>query len=345
MGEWWTTKQPCKGCAVVKPGEVGRRWLNGAERAPRPIDLHHHATAAAGQGTCSIPRHNHLRGCGAPPTHTRGNAADGATPGFGAEPLRGSRKGNHCPKVSTIEPSTISGAAMFCASKPLDTHERGMSGTCHAQLFMTRSIKNRGLPRIDMRCSENQTGGMKRPALLIMIALAGMVFVAISLVDVIPPRSLTATRMHGLKRRVMIYCQAHGELPPSLASLPAMEGYNSSIRDGWNRPITFQITTNGVVPSAPRPSRSPRANGVSPHFLCRLQKVTGLTPSREIGQSPPAHAVPYANGLVTFISLGRDGRTGGADLDADIIRSFPVRDSHGNWSDQMVEWSTDSFRK
>ena len=140
MGEWCTTKQPWMGCAVVKPGEVGGRCLNGAERAQRPIDLHYHATAFAGQGTCSIPRHNHLRGCGALPTHTRGNAADGATPGFGAEPLQGSRKGNHCPKVSTIEPSTISGTVTFCASKPWETHESGMSGTCHAQLFMTRCI-------------------------------------------------------------------------------------------------------------------------------------------------------------------------------------------------------------
>ena len=95
MGEWWTTNQPWKGCAVVKTGEVGGRCLNAAERAPRPIDLHYHATASAGQGTRSILRHNHLWGCGAPPTHTRGNAADGVTPGFGAEPLRGSVKGDH----------------------------------------------------------------------------------------------------------------------------------------------------------------------------------------------------------------------------------------------------------
>ena len=113
MGEWCTTKQPWMGCAVVKPGEVGGRCLNGAERAQLPIYLHYHATAFAGQGTCSIPRHNHLRG---------------------------SRKGNHCPKVSTIEPSTISGAVMFYPAKPCEAHESGISGTCHAQLFMTRCI-------------------------------------------------------------------------------------------------------------------------------------------------------------------------------------------------------------
>ena len=69
--------------------------LDMAERAEHPIDLHYHPIAPAGQGTRSIPRHNHLRGCGAPPTLTRGNAVDGVTPGFGAEPLQGSRKGDH----------------------------------------------------------------------------------------------------------------------------------------------------------------------------------------------------------------------------------------------------------
>jgi hypothetical protein len=35
-----------------------------------------------------------------------------------------------------------------------------------------------------------------------------------------------------------------------------------------------------------------RANGVSSHFLCRLQKVTALTPSRQIGQRPDVNALP-----------------------------------------------------
>jgi hypothetical protein len=44
-------------------------------------------------GTRSIPRHNPLRGWGALPTHTRGNAADGVTPGFMAESPWDSRTG------------------------------------------------------------------------------------------------------------------------------------------------------------------------------------------------------------------------------------------------------------
>ena len=62
MGEWWTIKQPWKGCAVVKPGEAGGMCLDATRRAQRPIDLRYHAIAPAGQGTCSIPRHNHLQG-------------------------------------------------------------------------------------------------------------------------------------------------------------------------------------------------------------------------------------------------------------------------------------------
>ena len=40
----------------------------------------------------SVPRHNPLRGWGALPTHTRGNAADGVTPDFMAESPWDSRR-------------------------------------------------------------------------------------------------------------------------------------------------------------------------------------------------------------------------------------------------------------
>lgn len=51
------------------------------------------------------------------------------------------------------------------------------------------------------------------------------------------------------------------------------------------------------------------------------------------------------SGVVTFRSLGRDGAAGGSGEDADIVRSIPARDSQGRWSDELVEWSEDSFRK
>lgn len=51
------------------------------------------------------------------------------------------------------------------------------------------------------------------------------------------------------------------------------------------------------------------------------------------------------SGIVTFRSFGRDGVTGGSGEDADIVRSFPSRGPHGEWSDEMVQWSRDSFTR
>jgi hypothetical protein len=52
-----------------------------------------------------------------------------------------------------------------------------------------------------------------------------------------------------------------------------------------------------------------------------------------------------AAGVVSFSSLGRDGVVGGSGESADIVRSFPSRDAQGNWSDEVVEWSEDTFKR
>lgn len=135
---------------------------------------------------------------------------------------------------------------------------------------------------------------MRRPIIILGIATLAVGVLVFGLVDRIPPRDLTATRMHVTKRRVLQFARTHGELPKSLTALPAMEGYDNDIRDGWNRELVFEVSTSGVV---------------------------------------------------TFRSLGRDGAAGGSGEDADIVRSIPARDSQGRWSDELVEWSEDSFRK
>lgn len=135
---------------------------------------------------------------------------------------------------------------------------------------------------------------MKRILIILAIVTAVAAVLASCVVDHIPPRSLTATRMQVLKRRVLRFAQAHGELPKSLAELPTMKGYDNSVRDGWERNIIFEVPTSGVV---------------------------------------------------TFRCLGRDGASGGAGEDADIIMSFSARDAQGKWSDESVEWSEDTFRK
>lgn len=73
-----------------------------------------------------------------------------------------------------------------------------------------------------------------------------------------------------------------------------MEGYDSSIQDGWKRDIVFEVSASGVV---------------------------------------------------SFHSLGRDAAPGGSGEDADIVRSFHVRNAQGKWSDEMVEWAEDSFKR
>ena len=135
---------------------------------------------------------------------------------------------------------------------------------------------------------------MKRVIIIFAAVIVAVVVFASCVVDRIPPRALTATRMQVLKRRVLQYAQSHGELPKSLASLPPMDGYDSSVQDGWKRDITFEVSASGVV---------------------------------------------------SFRSLGRDGVAGGSGEDADILRSFPARDTQGKWSDEMVEWTEDTFKK
>ena len=65
--------------------------------------------------------------------------------------------------------------------------------------------------------------------------------------DRIPPKSLTQTRMHVIKRRILQYARAHNQLPPDLASLPPMSGFDTSIVDGWKRSLTYQTNSAGIV--------------------------------------------------------------------------------------------------
>ena len=134
---------------------------------------------------------------------------------------------------------------------------------------------------------------MKRLIIILAIVTVAVVVLASCFVDRIPPRAMTATRMHGLKRRVLQYAQSHSELPKSLATLPTLGGYDSSVQDGWKKAIIFEVSVSGVV---------------------------------------------------SFRSFGRDGVVGGSGDDSDIVRSFPSRDVQGKWSDEMVEWSEDTFK-
>ena len=81
----------------------------------------------------------------------------------------------------------------------------------------------------------------------ILFGAVCMVFICCSLIDFIPPRDMTATRMHGVRYRVQTYAALHDRLPESIEGLPERPGYDSSHLDGWRRPIQYQISPDGIV--------------------------------------------------------------------------------------------------
>ena len=81
----------------------------------------------------------------------------------------------------------------------------------------------------------------------ILIGAVCIVLVCYSLIDFIPPRDMTATRMHGVRYRVQTYAVLHDKLPESIEGLPERPGYDSSHLDGWRRTIQYQTRPDGIV--------------------------------------------------------------------------------------------------
>jgi hypothetical protein len=77
--------------------------------------------------------------------------------------------------------------------------------------------------------------------------LAVLVIVFALFVDTVPPRSVTATNMHMMKRRTLRYAAANGSLPTSLDQLPRIEGYVNEVADGWGRPIRWRVEGDEVT--------------------------------------------------------------------------------------------------
>src|SRR5262245_33590716 len=82
---------------------------------------------------------------------------------------------------------------------------------------------------------------------LLLGALALLVAVIVFFVDTIPPRSVTCTNMHMMKRRILRYAAAHGSLPTSLEQLPRIEGYVNEVTDGWGRRILWRVDGDEVT--------------------------------------------------------------------------------------------------
>ncbi len=84
--------------------------------------------------------------------------------------------------------------------------------------------------------------------MLLLIASASLIMLVLfGCVHKIPPRSLTVTRMHVVKRRVLQYAHSHNELPKSLSQLPKMQGYDNSVQDSWNHELVYEVDSVGNV--------------------------------------------------------------------------------------------------
>ncbi len=85
--------------------------------------------------------------------------------------------------------------------------------------------------------------------------LAGLGSIAaIAILDCIgnrvPPQALTHARMHGMKRRILHFAVARGELPKTVAELPRFKGFDNSVVDAWGWPIRMSIEGDKVTLSS-----------------------------------------------------------------------------------------------
>jgi hypothetical protein len=88
---------------------------------------------------------------------------------------------------------------------------------------------------------------MKRSMLFLLASASLVALVLFGCVHRIPQRSLTTTRMHVVKRRVLQYAQSHNQLPANLSVLPEMSGYDNSVQDSWNRNFIYEVDSTGNV--------------------------------------------------------------------------------------------------
>jgi hypothetical protein len=93
----------------------------------------------------------------------------------------------------------------------------------------------------------NENMKTKKTIKVSLVAALLLFGVAMLFVDTIPPRSMTHLSMHMCKRRVLRYAQEHGVMPSSLSDTKPIEGYHSSIKDGWGVVLTYRVEANDVV--------------------------------------------------------------------------------------------------
>jgi hypothetical protein len=70
---------------------------------------------------------------------------------------------------------------------------------------------------------------------------------ACQIIETVPPRDLTVTRMGVIEVRIKAYRKSHGRLPERLSDLPTQKGRDNAITDGWGRDIQYRISGASMV--------------------------------------------------------------------------------------------------
>jgi hypothetical protein len=88
---------------------------------------------------------------------------------------------------------------------------------------------------------------MRKPLKVIVSGFIMLLLAGFFLVETIPPRSLTVTRMSVTKRRILQFAHQINRLPSTLAELPPMPGYDTETTDAWKRQLDYGTDDSGVV--------------------------------------------------------------------------------------------------
>jgi hypothetical protein len=90
---------------------------------------------------------------------------------------------------------------------------------------------------------------VKRPD--IMKSRISLIFLVLAFLsgcsDMITPHEMTRTAMAETFVRINFYAETNKSIPPSLDVLPKREGYANRTTDGWNRPLLYRVSQDGII--------------------------------------------------------------------------------------------------
>lgn len=93
----------------------------------------------------------------------------------------------------------------------------------------------------------NMKLALKKSILSALVVAIVVVGAAMLLVETVPSHSMTRVAMHMCKRRVLRYAKEHDRLPSGLDDTKPIQGFHSSIKDGWGVVLEYSVDTNDVV--------------------------------------------------------------------------------------------------